>query len=333
MRMAVVGSGMIVRDFLPVAGDVAGLELAAIVGRPTSRATLDDLAGRFGIGTVHVDYDDCLADPGVDTVWIALPNSLHADHARRALLAGKHVICEKPFVLEVDELVALQALARDRGLILVEAVTTPYLANYRWVAEHLGEIGPVRLVQCEYSQLSSRYPAFRRGEVLPVFDPAKGGGALMDIGIYALHTVVGLLGRPRSVRYTANVERGIDTSGVVVLDYDGCVAVCVAAKDSGGPNRTKIQGEDGAIVVDGSPHSFPSVSLHRGGADPVTVDRSVHPHRMVEEFGEFARMIGERDLKARDRRMAHSLLVLEVASAALADAGVRLGPCAGDVDA
>ena len=89
MRLAVVGSGMIVRDFLQVAADVPGLELAAIVGRASSRATLEDLAGRYAIPSVHVDYVECLADPGVDTVWVALPNALHADYSRRALLAER----------------------------------------------------------------------------------------------------------------------------------------------------------------------------------------------------------------------------------------------------
>lgn len=171
MRLAVVGSGMIVRDFLPVARDVPGLELAAIVGRPESRDGLWDLAAEFGIGTVHTDYDDCLADPTVDTVWVALPNSLHFDRARRALQAGKHVICEKPFVLDLGEFDELRELAERHGVVLAEAITTLHLPNYRWIVDNLHRVGEVRLVQCEYSQLSSRWPAFQRGEIAPAFDP------------------------------------------------------------------------------------------------------------------------------------------------------------------
>lgn len=325
MRLAVAGSGMIVRDFLPVARDVPGLELAAIVGRPASRSTLERLRAEFGIGAVYVDYDECLADPGVDTVWIAVPNFLHFDYARRALSAGKHVICEKPFVMAVSELVALRELAKDRGLILVEAVTTLYLSNYRFIRDTLPRVGTVRLVQCEYSQLSSRYPAFERGELPAAFDPAMGGGALLDIGVYALHFVVGLLGAPRSVRYTPTVRRGVDTSGVIVLDYDGCVAVCVCAKDSGGANRSKIQGAAGTIVLDGPPNTCPSVTVDIGPDDAVTIDRSVHPHRMVEEFRAFERMIRDRDLAARDAALEHSRLVLELATQARRSAGLVLG--------
>ena len=326
MKLAIVGSGMIVNDFLPSAKDVPGLTLSAVVGLPSERDKLEQLGRQHGIAQVYQDYDECLADPEVDTVWVAVPNSLHITFARQALLAGKHVICEKPFVLRVDDLVELRKLADDRDLILVEGITTLYLANYRWIVENLALLGDLRLVQSEYSQYSSRYPAFRDGQALPAFDPAMGGGALMDIGIYTLHFVVGLLGRPRSIRYTANIDRGVDTSGVVVMDYGDCTAICVCAKDSAGPIRSKIQGNDGTIIMEGSPNVCDSVTVQRRGKEPETIDLKVHPHRMVEEFRAFERMVRENDLAERDTRMDHSQLVLELAAKALASAEIRLGP-------
>jgi predicted dehydrogenase len=148
----------------------------------------------------------------------------------------------------------------------------------------------------------------------------------MDIGIYSLHFVVGLLGRPRSIRYTANVERGVDTSGVVVLEYANSTAICVCAKDSAGPIRSKIQGNDGTIVVEGPPNACESVTVELRGQDAETIDLKIHPHRMVEEFRAFERMIRESDLVERDARLDHSQLVLELATEALASAGIRLGP-------
>lgn len=325
MRLAVVGSGMIVAELLSVSSEVPGLQLAAIVGRDTARPRLDELARQHGIARVYTDYERCLDDMDVDTVYIGLPNSLHAEYARRALLAGKHVICEKPFTLSVGDLVELRALAEERELILVEAITNQYLANYRSIRQRLPELGDLKLIQCEYSQRSSRYPAFRAGQVLPAFDPAMGGGALMDLGIYTLHFVAGLLGRPHSLSYTANIDRGVDTSGVVVLDYGSCTAVCVCAKDSAGPIRTKIQGSDGTIVMAGAPNVCQGYTIHRSGQDEEHVDVSVHPHRMVEEFRAFEAMIRERDLAERDTRLDHSQVVLEMAVQALASAGIRLG--------
>lgn len=322
MKLAVLGSGQIVNDFLPHAADIAGLELTAIFGLPASRSELDSLQTRFGIGTVYVDLDECLADPDVDTVWVAVPNFLHARFARAALEAGKNVICEKPFVLRENELAELTAMAVDRDLILVEAITTQYLANYSWIKENLARVGEVRVIQSDYSQYSSRFDAFRGGTVLPAFDPAQGGGALLDIGIYTIHFVVGLLGRPLDVRYTANIERGVDTSGVLVLDYGDRTAVCVCAKDSDGPIRTKIQGTDGWIVVDGPPNVMSSLTTKVRGGEVEQIDLSVHSHRMVEEFRAFEKMIREHDTAQRDRRLEHSALVLAVATAALESAGI-----------
>lgn len=325
MRLAILGSGMIVRDFLSIAPDVPGLDLTAIFGLEQVRPELDELAARHGISRVYTDYDLCLADPDVDTVYVGLPNLLHADFARRALLAGKSVICEKPFTVRLEDLVELRAIAQERELVLVEGITTQHLSNYRSIKARLPELGELKVIQCEYSQYSSRYPAFRDGQVLPAFDPAMGGGALMDIGIYTLHFVAGLLGRPRSITYTANVERGVDTSGVVVLDYGSCTVVCVCAKDSAGPIRTKIQGNDGTIVMEGPPNVCDSFTVLRRGHDDEHVDGKVHPHRMVEEFRAFERIIREQDLTARDALLDHSQLVLELATEALASAGIRLG--------
>jgi len=327
VKLAVVGAGKIVAEFLPHAHEVPGLTIAAIVGRAASRDKADALAAAHGIPFVYTDLDACLADPRVDTVWVAVPNVLHADVARRALLAGKHVVCEKPFVLRTAELAELRVLAEDRGLILVEAISNQYLANVAWMRDNLHRLGELRLVQCEYSQYSSRYDAFRSGEVPPAFDPAAGGGALMDLGVYALHLVVGLLGAPETVSYTPRMERGVDTSGVAVLGYGygDATAVCVCAKDSPGPSRTKIQGTEGAMVFDGPPNEIPVVELHLrdGTHERIALDHD--PHRMTAEFRAFVRMIAEADLAERDRRLDHSAAVLDTAVRALESAGIRLG--------
>ncbi|WP_396667686.1 Gfo/Idh/MocA family protein [Microbacterium sp. R86528] len=325
MKLAVVGAGKIVEEFLPHAYAVDGLSLAAIYGRPARREHLEQLQAQFGIESVYVDYDEMLADARVDTVWIAVPNSLHMEFARRALLAEKHVICEKPFVLSESDLAELRRIATAKSVILVEAISTLDLANYRWLREHIGDLGDLRLIQCDYSQYSSRFDAFQAGNVLPAFDATKGGGALMDIGIYTIHFVVGLLGEPRSVSYTANIERGIDTSGVLVLDYETCTAVCVCAKDSDGPIRTKLQGTHGSFVIDGAPNVMESVDVQLRGGDTDHIDPSAPAHRMVPEFMAFQRMIETLDFAERDVRLDHSQAVLSVATRALASAGIRLG--------
>jgi predicted dehydrogenase len=328
--LAVIGAGMIVQDFLSVASDLPEFELVAIYGRQSHRDRLETLSGIHTIRTVYTDYHQCLRDPAVEAVYIGLPNHLHYDFTKEALLAGKHVICEKPFTLTVEELRELGAIAASTGTILIEAVTNQYLTNYQLIKTELPGVGRLTLIQCNYSQLSSRYPAFRRGEILPAFDPQLGGGALMDIGIYNIHFVVGLLGTPMSVQYTANIERGVDTSGVLVLGYPHCTVVCVGAKDSAGPVQTLLQGDEGTIVMHGPPNVVDSFTVLTPGKEPRVVDGKVHSHRMVEEFRAFATMVRDGDVDQRDVRLAHSEIVLDVAISALATAGIRLGATSAD---
>lgn len=323
MKLAIVGSGKIVAEFLSFAADLDGVELVAIFGRSPQK--LAALQASSGIAKTYTDYPQCLADPQIDTVYIALPNQLHYEFSRQALLAGKQVICEKPFTTSLAHFDELRALAVEGGLMLVEAISNQYQANYVAIAEHLPTLGAVKLIQASYSQYSSRYDDFRRGVIQPAFDPAAGGGALMDLGIYNVHFVVGLLGAPLGARYWANIERGIDTSGVLVLDYGNCKAVCVAAKDSATPNRQLIQGDAGTLVMDGPTNVCGPWELTRPGVESLRVDRTVHPNRLYAEFVAFEQLIGALDFAERDRRLDHSAVVLQIVLDALAEAGVQLG--------
>lgn len=322
MRLAIVGTGKIVAEFLSFAPALDGVELVAIYGRSLEKATA--LQASAGIAAAYDDYDQCLADPAVDTVYVAVPNQLHYEFSRRALLAGKNVICEKPFTTAMADFDELCRLADERGLILVEAISNQYQANYRAIAEHLSSLGRIRLVQTDYCQYSSRYDDFRKGVVQPAFDPAAGGGALMDIGIYNVHFVVGLFGAPRRARYVANIERGIDTSGVLLLEYDDFTAVCVGAKDSSSPARQVIQGDDATFQLDAIPSECGPWTITDRRGDRVRVAEPLAAHRLLEEFVAFERMIREHDLGGRDRALAHSRTVLTIVLQALADVGIRL---------
>ncbi|MFR2502999.1 MAG: hypothetical protein ACLS85_11090 [Coprobacillus cateniformis] len=124
---------------------------------------------------------------------------------------------------------------------MVEAVSTQYLPNTLKIKELLPTLGQIKIVSANYSQYSSRYDAFKAGEVLPAFNPAMSGGALMDLNIYNINLVVALFGKPLNVNYEANIQRGIDTSGILTLDYDSFKCVCIGAKDCKAPVATNIQ--------------------------------------------------------------------------------------------
>lgn len=325
MKLAIFGAGMIVKDFLTMIHDLPEIELTAIMGTPKDLPTMEELQKNDGIKKIYTDAKECLADPEIDTVYVALPNFLHYQFSKMALEAGKNVICEKPFTLNSTQLEELNKLAQDKDLILVEAITNQYLSNYQSLKNALPELGSLKVIECNYSQYSHRYDAFLEGKILPVFDPKKGGGALMDLNIYNIHFVIGLMGAPKAVHYYANVTRGIDTSGILVLDYTETKVVCIAAKDCSAQVTSTIQGNKGSIVVDGPTNVMKDYNEQLNGAKVEQVDKKVHPHRMYEEFKNFNQMIEQHDTKAASERMQHSMIVMNVVDAALKDSGIKLG--------
>ena len=150
-------------------------------------------------------------------IYVALPNNLHFSFAKEALLAGKHVILEKPFTVTYEEAKEIAAIAREKKLYLFEAITTQYNPNYHKMKELLPRLGDIKLVALNFSQYSSRYDNFKKGIISPSFDPNNAGGALMDLNIYNIHFVAGLFGKPLKVRYCSNMERDVDTSGILVM--------------------------------------------------------------------------------------------------------------------
>lgn len=310
MKIGTIGTGQIVREILAGAAAAEGVSCGAVYSRKaeTGRA----LAGEFGVERVYTDLESFLRNPELDLIYIASPNSLHAGQARLALEHGKHVWLEKPFTPTLREAEELFSLAEERGLFLLEAITTQSLPNYKTLRELLPQVGQVRIVQCSYSQYSSRYDALLAGQTPNVFNPDFAGGALMDINLYNLSFVVSLFGRPLEAAYYANRHsNGVDTSGVLVLRYPGFVCTCQGAKDTWGVNAAQIQGEGGFLYVKDGCNWFSQVTLEtrEGRENFNSQDPARHWHYEVLELAELVR---SGDQAEYQRRKALTLGVTEV---------------------
>ncbi len=321
MKLGVIGSGVIVQEFLPKLVKLDGIEVRAIQGMPSDKENMEKLSAENGIEHILYSFDE-MKQTDVDTVYIAVPNFLHYTYCVQALEAGLNVIVEKPMTSNLKEAEALRKLAEDKNLFLFEAVTTVYFETYAKIREWLKEIGTVKLVNCNYSQYSRRYDAFRDGAVLPVFDPKKAGGALMDLNLYNIHFVMGLFGKPLSLKYYANIERGIDTSGELIMQYDGFIANCTAAKDCEAPRVFVIQGTDGYIRTQYSPNLIGQVTLHRNDGSEETFDDGMAMNRLIPEFRYFIQCINNRDYESCMHHLEESIAVSEVQTKARLDAGI-----------
>lgn len=320
MKLGIVGTGMIAQIVGPNL-PTWGFPVEAVAGTPETIDEARDLAVRCGAAVALPTYDELLQMHDVDTVYLAVPNALHHPFGMQALEAGKHVIIEKPLSSNAREAEELSNAARERGLLLFEAIATPYLPNYLRIRELLPHIGTVKLVSANYSQYSSRYDAFRSGATLPAFDPEKSGGALMDLGLYTFHWIMDLFGEPDVISYRANIERGIDTSGIALLTYPTFQAVALAAKDCSAPAANVIEGTEGFILQESPANQCTEVVLRlNDGTEESYRDNPAMPWE--SEFRAYAQMIATSDHERCYAMLDRSLAVARAMTQARLDAGV-----------
>ena len=311
MRVGITGAGMTVPWFLEAAELIPEMEIGALFARKEEKRK--ELCEKYHIPTAYDSYEKLLADESLDVLYLPLPNSLHYSFAKQALEAGKHLIMEKPFTVTYAEAKELAELAESKGLLLFEAVTNQYNPNYEKVRELLPGLGDIKIVQIDFAQYSSRYDAFKQGIIAPVFDVNKAGGALLDLNVYNIHFVVGLFGEPSDAHYYPNMERGVDTSGILILEYPGFQCACTAAKDCAAPLSVNIQGDKGCIFSHSNTSRFEEFSYQENKKESVhyalvDTQRSV----FYDELRAFTDYWVRDDRAEFQKRLEQSLIVMKV---------------------
>ena len=320
IKLGTIGSGVIVHSILDNVQRTDGITLEAVYSRSADKAAA--LAKEYGCQKTYTDMDAFLADESINLVYIATPNLLHFPQAKKALLAGKNVLLEKPFTTTYAHAQELASLAREKGLLLVEAAPTSFLPNFAILKNELPKIGNIKLVMSNYSQYSSRYDAVLRGEVPPVFDPAFGGGCLMDINFYNVLLNVLLFGAPKSATYHANRPAGLsDTSGIMVMEYDGFVSTNVGAKDTWGVNFFQIEGEKGYIYVENGSNGIQSVRTVTKTSDE-TQNLQSSTDRWFYEIQELTRLLLNNERESLDARLDTTLTTIQVIESTRKAAGI-----------
>ena len=321
MKLGIVGAGMIVNDLLQCVHECS-IELTAICATKRNVEHLKQLAREHGFNNWYTDYDEMLGNGEIDTVYVAVPNYLHYRYGLKALQAGKNVIMEKPFTSNYRQAAKLYEIAEERGLVLIEAITTLYLPTYEKLKDCLDDIGELKIVTLNFTQFSSKYEAFKEGVIKPAFDVKQSGGSLMDINIYNIHFVVGLFGKPLKATYLPNIERGVDTSGILTLNYPDFQAVLIGAKDCWSPYTSALQGNKGCIWFNGPANFLSDFEFRKGRNEkPLHISRE-NVHRMKYEFDKFAEVIDGKNLAFARMRKQETLDVMSVVDMAKESAGI-----------
>jgi len=249
IRLATIGTSAIVRTFLQVVGGVGGIEATVAYSRDPDRARA--FADENGVAAASADLAALLASGEVDAVYIASPNALHHSQALQVLGSGCHAIIEKPAAVTAGEFAELIDVAAEHGALVFEAMRSAYDPAFDAVRQLLPEVGAVRGVSFSYCQRSARYDRVLAGERVNIFDPALGGGALNDLGVYPLSALVDLFGEPRDASAVSiPLATGADGAGAALLTYDGFAAEVSYSKITASERPSEIRGERGTLEID-----------------------------------------------------------------------------------
>ncbi|MBD5162328.1 MAG: Gfo/Idh/MocA family oxidoreductase [Oscillibacter sp.] len=320
IRLGTVGSGAIVRPILDNVKLTDSIRLAAVYSRTKDKGKA--LASEYGADKVYTDMEAFLDDNEVNFVYIATPNLLHYEQVKKALLSGKNVICEKPFCTRTEQAQELVALAKEKRLFLVEAVPTAFLPNLYILKRELPKIGRVKLLLGNYSQYSARYDQLLKGEAPNVFNPAYGAGCLMDLNFYNVYLSIALFGKPADAVYYPNIYPGMaDTSGILVMRYDGFVGQFTGAKDTWGVNSFQIEGEGGYIYIKDGSNGIAEVRVVTKASDEIFNDQP-NPDRWFYEVQNLTKLVLADDYDAIYERLDVMLDVVATLEASRKKAGI-----------
>ncbi|MFZ9629377.1 MAG: Gfo/Idh/MocA family protein [Ilumatobacteraceae bacterium] len=275
----ILSTGHIAESFARDLVHVPDARLTAVTSRTVERA--EQFAATFGSPRVHASLEALAADPEVEVVYVAGIHPVHRDHAIAMMRAGKHVLVEKPLAMNADEVAEMVAVSRETDRFLMEAMWMRFNPLHVEVQRRIaaGEFGAVQRIESDFSFAAPRTPTHR------LFDPAKGGGSLLDVGIYPLTLAWWWLGAPTSWSATGEIgPTGVDESVTLDLGWSGGATArltCGSTRD--GSRESVIRCDEAVITIPAPAHASPVARIATaGGTETVTCAAAGLHHQVVE---------------------------------------------------
>lgn len=267
IRWGILGTGAIAHKFAPGLSDLEGIELLAVGSR--TQASADTFADEFKIERRYSSYEALAQDPDIDAIYISTPHPFHKENTLLCLANGKAVLCEKPFAINAKEALEMISFAREKKVFLMEAMWSRFLPHMVKIRELLDKdtIGEVRMLEADFGFRTEVNPESR------LFDPALGGGALLDVGVYPVSLAFMLFGAPVEVKSFARLgSTGVDEEAAMIFSHrQGQLSLLSTAVRLNTPFEATILGTNGFIRIH-SPWWAPSnFTLHVGGKKPKKV--------------------------------------------------------------
>lgn len=307
VHWGILGAGNIARSFATGLRVLPQARLTAVGSRSLEKA--HRLGDEFQIPHRYGSYEELAADPAVEVIYVATPHSFHKEHSLLSLEAGKAVLCEKPFTINAQEAREVIACARRKRLFLMEAMWTrclPIMAQVReWLA--VGAIGEPRLLTADFGFRAEVNPAGR------LFNPALGGGSLLDIGVYTVALAFMVFGAPPArITGLAHLgETGVDEQAAFILGYgQGQLALLSSAIRTNTPQEARIDGTQGRIRID-SFWRATRATLAVDSQEPQTVERPFEGNGYNYEAAEVMRCLEAGKLESDLIPLEETLSIME----------------------
>jgi scyllo-inositol 2-dehydrogenase (NADP+) len=320
MNFVVIGTSWITDQFISAALQTRQARFLGTVSR--SREKAQALNSKFGGERTYLTIEEACLDSDVDIIYIASPNALHYPQTKKALLAGKHVVSEKPIVSNVKEIDDLIEITKTSKGMLFEAIVPIHLPGLEIIRQHLSMLGDIKIISTEFSHYSHQYSQYLQGEDPNILSTQFSGGALYDLGVYNVYFTVSLFNMPTDIRYIANIgHNGIDHSGILIMQYPDKFASGINGMDNHGENRTLIQGEKGYIKATGPVNILKAIEIVVDG-EKFEFSVPSYPNAMRHEAEAFFSCIARNDRESMNEWLLLAKDVAIVMEAARKDAGI-----------
>jgi len=318
VRWGILGCGSIAGQFARGLPFAPGATLAAVGSRSFEKAS--KFAEEHGAGLAFGSYDELAACEEVDAVYVATPHPMHCHDTLLCLDNGKAVLCEKPFAINAGEVRQMVDKARAKNLFLMEAMWTrcfPIMARLRELLAE-GRIGDPRFVSADFGFRAGFDPKSR------LFDPALGGGALLDVGIYALSFASMVLGKASSVAGLMQpAPTGVDAQSAFVLAYpNGAMASLFTSIEASTPWEATVLGTDGKIRVN-APFWKPSKMTVSTSAGDEVVELPYEGNGYQFEAIEVGQCLAAGQIESPIMTHAESIAIMETMDSLRAQWGLK----------
>lgn len=321
IRFGIIGTNTISDKIIAAGSEDSRFVVNTVYSR--NQETANSFAAKHKIPYIFTSLEEMAESKLIDAVYIASPNSFHAQQSILFMKNGKHVLCEKPMASNEIEVNAMITSSRKYGVTLMEAIMPTLKPEFYTIKNYLKEIGTIRHYFGSYCQYSSRYDKLKSGIVENAFKPELSNGAVVDIGIYTIYPMIVLFGAPKKINASGLLlSTGVDGQGTVNFEYDEMIATVIYSKITDSSLQSEIQGENGTIIIDRI-NNIKNVTLKlRNGITKDLISHSQN-HDYYYEISEFINLIQTGKIESEINSHSNSLITTIVIDEIRRQTGVR----------